>query len=229
MPLRARIWIPAVIAAGISILAMALFRFSAARPERFWLCLAGAALASTLKIRLPGMAGTMSLGFVLTLAAIVTLGFSEAVLVGGLAALVQCLWGAKRKPQAVQVMYSMAATVLSAALAFTVCHRAFPGVPDSSVVGITLVATVLLYGANIALISAVLGMIERKPLHRMLSACSFWSFPYYLVGAASVCLMLTSGQQGGWAPSLLVLPATILVYFSYRMHVGRAARALAGA
>lgn len=224
-----KICIATVVASGFGIMILAAFHFQVHEPGRFLVYLAAAAVASALKIRLPGMTGTMSLGFVLTLAAIADLGFAEAVLVGGVTALVQCLWRTRQRPQAVQVLYSVGALALSTALAFAVCRVAFPGVLSHSVIGIALLGTVLLYGSNTALISTVLGLIERKPLRAMWQSCYFWSFPYYLVGAAAVSVMLASSQAAGWEPALLVLPITVLVYISYRMHVSRAALAMAGA
>jgi len=222
-PLTARIVIAAVIACGATVLAAAALYFHPNDPGRFAAYLVAAALASTLKIRLPGMTGTMSFGFVLTLAAIADLGPSEAVLIGGLTALVQCLWKPRQRPQAVQVLYSIAALVLSSALAFGVCRIAAPETLGQSVIGIALVGTVLLYGSNTALISLVLGLIERESLDRMWKSCYFWSFPYYVVGAGTAALMVASCQAAGWQPAMLVLPTTVLLYVSYRMHVERAA------
>jgi hypothetical protein len=36
--------------------------------------------------------------------------------------------------------------------------------------------------------------------------------------------MLATSQAAGWQPALLVLPATLLVFVSYRIHVARAAQ-----
>jgi MASE9 len=223
-PLAARLCIASVIAAGFALLMLAALEMHVREPGRFVMYLLAAALASTLKIRLPGMTGTMSLGFLLALAAIADLGFAQAVLIGAATALVQCLWKAKQRPQAVQVLYSMAALAISSAVAFAVCRVALAGMLGHSVIGIALLGTVLLYGCNTVLISLVLALIQRRPLSGMWRSCYFWSFPYYLVGAAAVSLMLASSQAAGWQPALLVLPATVLVFVSYRMHVARAAQ-----
>jgi len=53
------------------------------------------------------------------------------------------------------------------------------------------------------------------------SECYFWSFPYYLVGAAAVGLVGIVNRQAGWETSLLVLPLIYWVYRSYRLYLGR--------
>ena len=55
----------------------------------------------------------------------------------------------------------------------------------------------------------------------MWSECYFWSFPYYLVGAAAVGLVGIVNRQAGWQTSLLVLPLIYWVYRSYRLYLGR--------
>jgi diguanylate cyclase (GGDEF)-like protein/putative nucleotidyltransferase with HDIG domain len=53
------------------------------------------------------------------------------------------------------------------------------------------------------------------------SECYFWSFPYYLVGAAAVGLVGIVNRTAGWETSLLVLPLIYWVYRSYRLYLGR--------
>src|SRR5260370_16750115 len=53
------------------------------------------------------------------------------------------------------------------------------------------------------------------------SACYFWLFLYYLVGAAAVGLVGIVNQRAGWQTSLLVLPVIYWVYRSYRLYLGR--------
>jgi diguanylate cyclase (GGDEF)-like protein/putative nucleotidyltransferase with HDIG domain len=53
------------------------------------------------------------------------------------------------------------------------------------------------------------------------SECYFWSFPYYLVGAAAVGLVGIVNRAAGWETSLLVLPLIYWVYRSYRLYLGR--------
>src|SRR5262249_28744339 len=53
------------------------------------------------------------------------------------------------------------------------------------------------------------------------SECYFWSFPYYLVGAAMAGFVSYLNHFIGWQTSLLVLPVVYWVYRSYRLYLGR--------
>ena len=64
-------------------------------------------------------------------------------------------------------------------------------------------------------------MTENKSSRKVWSECYFWSFPYYLVGAAAVGLVGIVNRRAGWQTSLLVLPVIYWVYRSYRLYLGR--------
>jgi len=73
--------------------------------------------------------------------------------------------------------------------------------------------------ANTLLISAVVSLVESKPLSSTWRQCHLWSFPYYLVGAAVAGLVLSLDHSAGWQVSLLPLPLLYLVYRWYRVFV----------
>ena len=51
--------------------------------------------------------------------------------------------------------------------------------------------------------------------------CYFWSFPYYLVGAAFAGMIGWFNRQFGWETSLLIVPIIYLIYRSYRLYLGK--------
>jgi hypothetical protein len=65
----------------------------------------------------------------------------------------------------------------------------------------------------------MLALVDSKPLASVWQRCYFWSFPYYLVGAAAAGIMTATVA---WAPSLLVLPLVGLVFVCYRMQLSQA-------
>ena len=67
----------------------------------------------------------------------------------------------------------------------------------------------------------VISLTERRPLHRIWSDCYFWSFPYYLVGAGVVGLMMLAPQLHRLA-DLTAHPSVVyLIYRSYRLYLGK--------
>ena len=92
-----------------------------------------------------------------------------------------------------------------------------------------VIATALLFGSNNALVAAVMCLSEGKPMNDMWQQCYFWSFPYYLVGAAASGLMIATARTAGWPFSFLVLPILTMIYVSYRLHARPRTAAQSGA
>ena len=84
-----------------------------------------------------------------------------------------------------------------------------------------MVAALVFFFANTLPISVVIAMTEGKSSRKVWSECYFWSFPYYLVGAAAVGLVGIVNRAEGWETSLLILPLIYWVYRSYRLYLGR--------
>src|SRR6478672_10930652 len=108
MSRQAKIYIACVIALGAAALWQGVSGWQPHDPMRLLCYLGVAAIAACLKIRLPGITGTMSVLFIILLAGIVELGLAETLLIGVFAILMQCFWHAKVKPRRVQLFFSMA-------------------------------------------------------------------------------------------------------------------------
>jgi len=52
----------------------------------------------------------------------------------------------------------------------------------------------------------VISLTEGKRLGKIWKECYFWSFPYYIVGAAIAGLLSAVNRFVGWQTSLLVFP-----------------------
>jgi hypothetical protein len=222
MPVHAKVYISLVSASGIVALAYA---FMDPRwphdPFRFGTYLLLSLVAATLKLRLPGLAETMSIGFVFVLLGISELTLPETMLMAAAGVAVQCLWRAQRRPAAVQVLFSVSAVASSLMLAYQ-CSRLVRAELRAESVSIELaVATCLYFLANSLLVSGVLSMVRREPLRAIWQQCYLFAFPYYLLGGAVAALMAVSGRQLGWKPALLILPVMGLVYLFYRFYLTR--------
>ena len=62
-----------------------------------------------------------------------------------------------------------------------------------------MVAALVFFFANTLPISVVIALTEGKSSRKVWSECYFWSFPYYLVGAAAVGLVGIVNRLGGMA------------------------------
>ena len=221
LPAAAKAYVFAVIGAGLILFGFAGFQWHSQDAMRFAGFLVLTVAASTFKVRLPGMRGTISVNFVLMLVAISQLSLSEAVFLSAIAGMVQCVWKAKQPVTSMRIFFNAACLALSTAASYVICRGALAGWTSESLVGLLIAATIVLYTVNTFMVAIVLCLVEHKPLRTILQGCYFWSCPYHLVGTAAAGLMIETCRVAGWQPSLLVLPVMGLVHLSYRLHIWR--------
>ena len=204
MSRQARIYIACVIALGTAALWHGLSSWQPHQPTRLLAYLVVALIAACLKVRLPGITGTMSVLFIVLLAGIVELGVSETLLIACFAILMQCFWHAKVRPMPVQLAFSVA-NISSAIWISDFVYRALAGVAPSLEAPFRLsMAASIFFVANTFPVAAVVALTERKPLRQVWSSCYFWSFAYYLVGAAIVGIFSFAGRTFDWQVGLLI-------------------------
>ena len=222
MPIAARVYVGAVVATGALLLTAAVINWKPDNPAKFTCYLALAVAASTLKIRLPRVQGTITPAFVLVLVTIAQLSFAETVVMAVLCGAMQVLWRPARRPTFAQVVFNPSSLAASAAAAYGVSHGVLAPWLDGSLAGVSMVSTVMLYTSNTLLTATVIALLHHRPLRTIWQLSYFWSLPYYLVGAAVAGVMTAINDTAGWPPSLLLLPVMGLVYISYRIHVQQA-------
>ena len=223
LPAKARTYVVTILLAALALLSVAAWKWESKDPLRLIAYLALAAVASTLKVRLPRITGTLSVNFVLLLVALAELSFSETVLMSAIAGAVQVVWKPKHRPALVQVLFSSSCLALSAGLAWIAGKWAVQasGI-DLGMMGLLALSTTILYFSNTLMVSAVLSLAQTGATSGVWKNCCFWSFPYYLAGAAAAGLMVMTARTAGWQSSLLVFPLMGLLFVSYRTHVTQA-------
>ena len=110
--------------AGTCVLLYGAIRPTSRNIAQFICYLLIAILAARLKVRLPGITGTMSVNFLFILLGILELGFAETMALGTAAILVQCFY--RDRPSPVQVTFNLSASAFAAAVAY---QRLSPGNP----------------------------------------------------------------------------------------------------
>ncbi len=220
MPNNAKVYISLVSAAGIA--AMVYAFLDPPWPHdlfRLFTYLLLSLLAATMKLRLPGLTGTMSIGFVLVLLGISEFTLPETMLMACGGVLVQCLWRAKSRP--VQVLFNVSAVASSLMLAYECSQFVRTQLHAESVSIVLAVATCLYFTSNSLLVSGVLSLVKREPLRVVWQQCYLFAFPYYLLGGALAGLMAATGHEYGWKPPLLILPVMGMAFLFYRFFLAR--------
>jgi diguanylate cyclase (GGDEF)-like protein/putative nucleotidyltransferase with HDIG domain len=221
MTAQTKLFVGATATLGLMVLCSAVWHWQSADLMRFLCYLAVAVLASGLKVQLPGIDGTMSVNFLFILLGVMELSLPETLVIGCTATLVQSAWQARNKLDPIKVVFNVFGMMANAsALCYVTFHWLAARLGGNKPI-LLMLAALVFFLANTLPISVVIALTEGKSSRKVWSECYFWSFPYYLVGAAAVGLVGIVNRQAGWETSLLVLPLIYWVYRSYRLYLGR--------
>jgi diguanylate cyclase (GGDEF)-like protein/putative nucleotidyltransferase with HDIG domain len=221
MSTRTKLFVGTTVSMGLLVLCSALWHWQSVDLARFFCYLAVAILASGLKVQLPGIDGTMSVNFLFILLGVVELSLPETLVIGCTATLVQSIWQTRGRRDPIKIFFNVFGMMANAS-AF--CYASYHWLDARRLATkpvLLMVAALVFFLANTLPISLIISLTETKSVRKIWSECYFWSFPYYMVGAAAVGLVGVINQRAGWQTSLLVLPLIYWVYRSYRLYLAR--------
>jgi len=221
LSIQTKAFVGITMSVGMVVLAFSLSHWQSQDLTRFACYLFVAVLASGLKVQLPGIDGTMSVNFLFILLGVLELSLPETLVIGCTATLVQSVWQARKRLDPVKVLFNVAGMMANASSLTYLAYHSLLGRFGSNKPILLMMAALVFFFANTLPISVVIALTEGKSSRKVWSECYFWSFPYYLVGAAAVGLVGIVNKSAGWQTSLLVLPLIYWVYRSYRLYLGR--------
>ena len=212
MPRTAKTYIALIIASGTTVLLLAAGSWSSGTLRQFAIYLGLAAVASTLKVRIPGIESTLSPNFVFLLLGMAFCHFSEIAVISLAAALVQSLWAAKQA-RLVQVTFSAATLILSASVAYQASHFLLGRSAVDSPVTLVILAGSLYLPLNTALIAAAVGLVDGRPVLQVARSCYECVFPYFMGGIVFAGLVSGAFSRSTvWKGALVLVPIVILGY-----------------
>jgi hypothetical protein len=210
-----------VVAAGALLLLLAIAGWECHRLSHCLGYVTMAALASTLKVKLPGLNGTVSPGFAVVLAAIVEADWPETAVLAAVAGVVQCVWGARKRPGALQIAFNAAGMVLSAGAAFHISQSWVPGSAGHATVARIAIATPALFAANTILVAVLFSLLENQNVLAFWRKIHYWTFPHYVLGALVAMGLGIASTAAGLSLPWLALPVLYLQYAHQREAIGR--------
>src|SRR5580704_3545134 len=217
----ARAFIAGMALAGAVCLTFALWHWQSNDPLKFVCYLIAALLASSLKVSLPGIEGTLSVNFLFTLLGILELSLPQTLVIGLASTLAQFYWRPARRVKLVQLIFNLSQVTVSSAVAYGAYKLVVLYVLHAPGPLALLVAAVTHFGCNTAAMSTIIGLTEDKRIAKVWTENHLWLIPYYMVGAAAAGLVHFLNGHIGWQSSLLVLPPIYLMYRSYRLYLGK--------
>lgn len=187
----------------------------------FFCYLAVVLLASTLKVTLPGIDGTLSVTFIFLFFGVLEMTYAEVLILGVASVFMQSFWHSAKGLKLIQVVFNISQlTVATAATYCTFKWLSLQLLREQPYLALACAATVY-FLLNTCAMATIISFTDRKSVRQVWINGYLWAFPYYLVGAAIAGFVSYLNRQIGWQTSLLTIPVIYLVYRSYRLYVSQ--------
>src|SRR5580658_1016670 len=207
--------VAANIGLGVAVVVWAFLNWHSHDPLRSLVFIATALLASSLKVRLPGVTGTASVLALFVLIGIVNLSLAEAITIGALSMLAQCTWRTKLRPKPVQVAFSVCSFATAIYLTSIVYSYTRGRLPEPVSLGLL---TLTFFITNTFPVAGIISLTEGKRFLTVWGGYR-WLLPCYAVGASLAWLIGTFPRAVQWELPVLCLPLVYLVHRSSRTHI----------
>jgi diguanylate cyclase (GGDEF)-like protein/putative nucleotidyltransferase with HDIG domain len=219
IPWKAKLYIGAVVSAGFCCFVYATSSWTCRDPREYLCCLAIAVLASTSKVRLPGATGAISVSSALILLSMVEFSYAETMVLACLAMAVQTGWRVSKRTKLVHFLFNCSAMALAVSAGCAVYRLlAVPGKVDPLAL---TAATTGFFLMNTFPVAGVIALTEGKGALATWRSSCFWSFAYYLAGAAAAGVISLVGRRIGWEAPFLALPMLYIMFRSFRLYMGK--------
>src|SRR5437764_6833145 len=227
LPIAARLYVWAVVAAGFAVLpAFAPRRIG--EPALFTALLVFSSLASALKVSLPltKSGSSMSVSYAVDFASLLMLGPDETMFVAGASAWSQCTFRMRTRNPLYRTLYSMASLVLTVKAAGMV-YMWLGGAPPGSAFSLSSIpkplvgAAMTYFVCNTAFIATAIALTTRQSLVSVWNDNFLWSAPSYFFGAGAAAVAAAVVDRGGYWMALLTAAPVYLIYRTYKVYLGR--------
>ena len=216
LSLISKLFIASIVATGAVMLANSLVHWKSSQPVEMFALLTMTVIASRLRVKLPGINGTMSVNVPFLLIVAVRLSAGESLAIAALASLVQSIPAVKSRTTLVQALFNSATitnAVAAASFAFRFAsHRGV--VLPLSVAG----AGAAFFLANTVQVALVLWLAEGHSPFNAWREMARLSTPYYVLSAGVAAVVCTAVQFAVWGEALALLPLMYSIYASYRLY-----------
>jgi|SRR5215469_5561299 len=214
LPGKAAILVDAVVALSVVVLIRDLLTRNAVHDYwQFAAYLLVATFAARFRVSLPRMTSSMAVNLPFILMAVLELSLVEALTIAAVSTFVQSFWPESQKRNPVKVLFNVSVLAVSTHLTWLTSRYVFHNVA----LQITACAATILL-ANTIPVAAIIGLTEQKPVWATWMQIVQLTFPYYLVAAGLAALVKLADHAVGWQIPLFVLPATLLMYRSFRTY-----------
>jgi diguanylate cyclase (GGDEF)-like protein/putative nucleotidyltransferase with HDIG domain len=194
---------------------------SIAGPVKFACYCALALIAATLKVRLPGITGTLTVNYVFVLIGLSDLSLPECMIAGTLATVVQCLAHAKSRPGLTQMLFNVANITIATVACGAVFYSQYLLAHGIGLLMRLTFAAITYFILNTFAVTAIISLTESKSFLRVWRECYLWVFPFFFMRAGLAWGFHYMAARFGWQAAMLALPGIYILYAAYRFYLGR--------
>jgi len=226
LPVSARLYVSAVILAGITLFAICLPQVHFNQPLLFVALLVLSSASAALKVHLPLTAGksTMSISYAVDFASLLLLGPHETMLVTAGSALSQCSQNRRDPNPLYRTLFSIASLIITIQCAGLVFARLGGTPADMSLRAIArplVGAATVAYLVNTGLVAIAIALSTHKRVTTVWHDNFWWIAPSYFVGAATSALAVTFVNHAGYWIAPVTFAPLYLTYRTYNVYLGR--------
>jgi len=232
LPLKARIYLISVVLAGIAAAFFSRFMVAEQRPPAPWV-LAGFALAAVLfggrkislnKLRKNDDAMSLTLGFAITFASLVSLGVAAVVPISVLCCLSSCLYPKVQKWP--QLCFNVALSAVEATVAGSVYFLVTGG--DAFPEALRTLAAIVLSAScfffmNTLGVAIMVSLCTGERLYTTWKENFAWTAPSYFAAATLGALAVLLGHDRVWVLALFLLPVSVFIFQHFITHLAHVA------
>ena len=220
-------FIGAMVLAAIAGTAYASFASHSLHTSYALAILALAAATSRMKVKLPGIDGSMSVNLPFLLMAVVNLSALEAVFVASISTVVQCWPKPESKFKPEQMLFNVSMMAFATSMANLIWNAGWLGKAAWASEPLMLAsATAAFFVGQTAPVAGIIKLAEGAAMRRVWLSIVQLSFPYYVLSAGVTSMVNLVSHHFGWQAALVVFPVMYGIHRSYRLYFGSATAAL---
>ena len=220
--ISSRLFIALVMISGCGLIVKAAMHAGSDNPVQFISFLLIACVAARLKVKLPGVTGNMSVNLPFILVVVAQMSSAEALAVGCLSTVVQCLPRSPKKLNWVQLVFNFSNMALAISATRWLYNSTALGSAIESHALLLGVAAAGFFAVNSIPVAIVIALTEGKNPFSAWAAMFQLSYPYFLASAAVAGVVLTVSAHAGWQVPALLLPLMAGIFYSYRRYFATA-------
>ena len=212
-----------VIASGSCCFLFAMLAWHAPQDSvvRLSIYLVTAILASGLKIRLPGVFGTLSMNYIVIIAALLNINLAAAMIVAVISTLGQCIIHAVDRPKWFQVLFSTAGVPVPVLAAWFVLRLSVFSRYDSTGSVALLAASLVYFAITTTTVAGIIGLTDGTSVFTIWRTSYLWTALHYLVGGCIAEAIHFMDRHLGSSALAIAIPPLYLLFRSFSVYLAR--------